>query len=439
MPPRAAYQRGQGAGPAFPDRANGYTSRMSDTLCPDDRPLPYLTDDLPGVGGVIKAYNEDFFVEEIPRYEPSGDGTHVYLTIEKSGMTTPEAIGLLAQRLGRRPGEFGYAGMKDAHGVTRQRVSIEHIDPKLVEGLDLTRLRVCDISRHTNKIKLGHLSGNRFTIRIRDCDPDPLNTVGAILQTLQRRGVPNYFGPQRFGVRGDNAEVGLCVLRRDYAGAMSRILGRPMAFERADIQEARRLFDTGDYAAAAGAWPKRFRDQARLCAILAEGDGNAKRAWQIVRRQQRALYFSALQSALFNQVVARRIGRLDHLLLGEVAWIHRNGACFHVEDVAAEQPRCNTFEISPTGPLFGRKMKAASGDAAELEIAVLRDAGLEPLEVASPEHARLDGARRPLRVPLADTSCDAGEDVHGRFVEVRFALPPGSYATVVTRELTKMD
>lgn len=401
--------------------------------------LPYLTTDLPGVGGEIKRYDEDFAVEEIPRYEPGGDGTHLYLTIEKHGMTTPEAISLLAQRLGRRPGEFGYAGLKDAHGVTRQRVSIEHIDPKLVEGLDLTRLRVCDVSRHTNKIKLGHLAGNRFTIRIRDSEPDPLVRVGAILQTLQRRGVPNYFGPQRFGVRGDNAEVGLCVLRRDYAGAMSRILGRPMAFERPDIQEARRLFDAGDYAAAARAWPKRFRDQARLCTILVERDGNAKRAWQTVRRQQRALYFSALQSALFNQVVARRIGQLDRILPGEVAWIHRNGACFHVEDVAAEQPRCNTFEISPTGPLFGRKMKAPSGAVADLEIAVLRDVGLEPLEVASPEHARLDGARRPLRVPLADTSCDAGEDQHGRFVEVRFALPPGSYATVVTREVTKVD
>jgi len=401
--------------------------------------LPYLTTDLPGVGGEIKRYDEDFIVEEIPRYEPSGDGTHVYVTIEKSGMTTPEAISLLAKRLGRRPGEFGYAGMKDAHGVTRQRVSIEHIDPKQLENLDLTRLRVCDVSRHTNKIKLGHLAGNRFTIRIRDCAPNPLDRVGAILKTLDRRGVPNYFGPQRFGVRGDNAEVGLCVLRRDYAGVMSRILGRPMAFERPDIQEARRLFDAGDYAAAAGAWPNRFHDQARLCAILAEGNGNAKRAWQTVRRQQRSLYFSALQSALFNQIVARRIGQLDRLLLGEVAWIHRNGACFHVEDVGAEQPRCDAFEISPTGPLFGRKMKAPSGEAAELEMAVLRDAGLEPLEVASPEHARLDGARRPLRVPLTDTSFDVGEDRHGRFVEVRFALPPGSYATVVLRELTKVN
>ena len=94
--------------------------------------LPYVTRDLPGVGGAIKRYDEDFIVEELPRYEASGEGTHIYFQIEKRGLTTPAAIRLIAEALGRRPQEIGYAGLKDAHSVTRQMLSIEHINPAKV-------------------------------------------------------------------------------------------------------------------------------------------------------------------------------------------------------------------------------------------------------------------------------------------------------------------
>jgi len=403
----------------------------------DDLNLPYLTADMAGIGGVIKTYDEDFVVDELPRYEASGRGTHTYLTIEKRGLTTPEAINILAKRLKRRPGEFGYAGLKDAHGITRQRLSIEHVDAGALDKMELPQIRILQTDRHTNKIKLGHLAGNRFMIRLRDCAADPLDRARTVLEELHRRGLPHYFGSQRFGIRGDNAEVGLCVLRQDHAAALTLMLGRPEPFERPEIREARRRFDAGDYRAAADAWPKRFRDQARLCVMMAEQGGDARRTWRAVRQQQRKFYFSALQSLLFNQVVARRIQEIDRLWEGDVAWIHRNGACFRVEDLPTEQPRCEAFEISATGPLFGSKMKTPSGRATALEEDVLRDAGLSRSEVESPERARLDGARRPLRVPLADTNATTGEDQAGAYLEVRFVLPPGAYATVVTRELTK--
>ena len=174
--------------------------------------LPYLTAGLPGVGGVIKRYNEDFVVEELPLYEACGQGDHTYFLIEKSGRTTHNAIELVAKALGKRRNDIGFAGLKDAHGLTRQMFSVEHVDPQRVESLEIGGVRILSVSRHTNKLRLGHLAGNRFTIALRDIPDSGLAPAKTILDRLVACGVPNYFGPQRFGVRGDNAEVGRAVL-----------------------------------------------------------------------------------------------------------------------------------------------------------------------------------------------------------------------------------
>ncbi len=401
-----------------------------------ERDLPYLTRDLPGVGGAIKRYDEDFIVEELPRYEASGEGTHIYFQIEKRGLTTPAAIRLIAEALGRRPQEIGYAGLKDAHSVTRQMLSIEHINPAKVTGLDLARVRVVSTRRHTNKIKLGHLAGNRFDIKIRDTAEGALALAEPIVERLAARGVTNYFGPQRFGVRGDNALVGLAVLRGDLDSAIALMLGRPSKFERDDVRRARELFDKGDLTAAADAWPRELKGPARVCRALADG-GDSRKAWRAVDHSLRKLYFSAVQSELFNRVLAKRIDSIDKVQTGDVAWKHANGACFLVEDAGVEQPRCDAFEISPTGPLHGRKMKEPKGDPQEIEQQALTDTKLGAMQLRAQDGAKLDGARRPLRVPLQDPKLDDGTDNNGRYLRVAFALPPGSYATAVTREICK--
>ncbi len=399
--------------------------------------LPYLTADLPGVGGAIKRYDEDFIVEELPLYEPSGEGTHVYFTIEKRGLPTLAAIRLIARQLGKRPQEIGYAGLKDAHGVTRQTCSVEHVDPDLVENMHLGRIKVLSVTRHTNKLKLGHLAGNRFAIKIRDSIAAPLVNAQSVVEVLTARGLPNYFGPQRFGVRGDNAEVGLAVVRKNYEEALALILGRPGEADEGEVRRARELFDAGDLEGAAGAWSRRFAQQARICRALLKAGGDARQAWQAVDHTMRRLYISSLQSDLFNRVLARRIESIDRLETGDIAWKHRNGASFHVEDTAIEQPRCDALEISPTGPLFGRRMMQAGGTPGELETAVLAEQALENDEIRSPDGAKLAGARRPLRVPLSISTISAGDDDRGPYLGLTFDLPPGAYATGVTREICK--
>jgi len=399
--------------------------------------LPYLTAHLPGIGGAIKRYNEDFVVDELPRYEASGAGTHTYLRIEKSGVTTLDANRIIADALGKHPRDVGYAGMKDAHGVTRQWLSLEHVDPARVEALSLNRIRILSVTRHTNKIKLGHLSGNRFDIKVRDALPNAASRAGDIVSILVQRGVPNYFGPQRFGARGDNAAIGRAVLRGDFDDAVALMLGRPTDQDHGHVRAAREAFDVGDVERSVELWGRGFREQSRLGRALISERGNAKRAWRSVPHTLRKLYVSAVQSELFNTVLAERIEALDSVELGDIAYKHANGACFHVENVDAEQPRSLAFEISPTGPLFGQRMTEPSGRPAEMEARVLADAGFAREEIRAVDGSKLDGARRPLRVPLRDPEIETGHDDRGLFVRVSFTLPSGAYATTVSRELCK--
>jgi tRNA pseudouridine13 synthase len=302
----------------------------------------------------------------------------------------------------------------------------------------LGRAKVLSVDRHTNKLKLGHLAGNRFAIKIRDTVPEPETAARAVLDVLICRGVPNYFGPQRFGVRGDNARIGLAVLRENYDEAFALMLGRPGPVDHGPARKAREWFDSGDFEAAAATWPRGvFGQQSRLCRALLKTGGDTRKAWRTVDHTMRKLYVSAFQSDLFNRVLAQRIATIDRLETGDIAWKHVNGACFRVEDAATEQPRCDGLEISPTGPLFGRRMTEASGTPGQRETAVLADCGLQKEQIATPGSGKTSGARRPLRVPIGEPTREAGADDNGPYLLLRFFLPPGGYATNVVREISK--
>jgi tRNA pseudouridine13 synthase len=230
--------------------------------------LPYLTADLPGCGGIIKAHPEDFFVEEIPRYPPSGAGTHLFCVIEKTNMTTMQAVQRFARALGRAPRDIGYAGLKDARGVTRQTLSVEHVAESDVADLDIPNLDIRSIARHGNKLRLGHLAGNRFVIRVRQCADLFEKHIQPIADVLTARGAPNYFGPQRFGRRGLNAEIGAAALEADYVAAFAKLLGRPRPDDEATERAARERYDQGALAECAQAWPSTCRDEAALAAAV---------------------------------------------------------------------------------------------------------------------------------------------------------------------------
>ncbi|KAB0663550.1 tRNA pseudouridine(13) synthase TruD [Oryzomonas japonica] len=394
---------------------------------------PYLTASLPGIGGTIKESCDDFLVEEIPAYQPCGSGDHAYLIVEKRGITTLEAIRRIARHLNVAERAIGYAGMKDAAGVTRQTISVEHVKPESAEGVELDGLKIVSATRHTNKLKLGHLKGNRFRIVVRDIAAHAGEVVPAVLEILQQRGVPNYFGYQRYGSQGNSHLIGAAMLRHDWQGATDRLMGEPEAVRDEQWRAGIEAYQRGDLAGALELFPRHCRSEREVLQRLAARPDGFERAFAVIHPRLKKLYLSALQSWLFDQVVERRIQQIDALLPGDLAWKHVNGACFLVEDADTEAERARTFEISATGPIFGCKMKQPAGKPLEIEQQILDNEQIRPADFDMGGGLRMEGERRPLRIPLEAPSFR----IEGDRLELEFSLVKGSYATALLREITK--
>ena len=277
---------------------------------------PLFTAELPGVGGRIRVRNEDFEVDEVPSYEPSGSGDHLYLWVEKRGMAPEFFARTIAQKLGISPGSVGTAGLKDRYAITRQWVSVPKEAEPNVRKLESDVMSVLKTGRHTNKLKPGHLRGNRFRILIREANRSA--PIEAILDRIRTEGLPNFYGPQRFGRDGSTVDLG--------------------------------------WQCLAGKAPRRIRPFLFRFAL------------------------SAVQSLLFNDYLARRLtdGLYRTVIEGDVMTKWPLGGMFVAKDVPAEQARFDARETVTAGPMFGKKTYPAEGLAAEREAAVLRDHQLSP-------------------------------------------------------------
>jgi tRNA pseudouridine13 synthase len=394
---------------------------------------PYFTADIPGTGGFIKEFPEDFIVSEIPAYEPCGTGEHLYLTFEKRGITTLEAIRRIAGRLKVSDRDVGYAGMKDAVGVTRQRISLQDTKPEDVLKLQLEGITICSAIRHTNKLKPGHLKGNHFQITIRGVASNAAETAAAILEVLQRRGVPNYFGFQRYGAQGNSHLIGAAMLCRDWQKAVDCLIGVPDAVRDEEWRSAIVAYQQGELAEALRRMPHHCRTEREILQRLALRPDAWEKAFSVIHPRLKKLYLSAFQSHLFDKVVGQRLATLDRIMVGDLAWKHINGACFLVEDIEAEVPRVDNFEISASGPMFGSKMQQPSGAIFAQEQEMLECEGVKCEDFDLGSGLRMEGVRRPLRVPLEHVTHRVEVDN----LLLDFSLPKGSYATSVVREITK--
>jgi tRNA pseudouridine13 synthase len=322
----------------------------------------------------FKQIPADFVVEELPAYEPSGAGEHVYVTLRKTGLTTPDAVRALCSALGADARQAGWAGMKDKHAVTTQTVSIQvplaTDAAEKLRALEVPGLEVLRVARHGNKLKPGHLVGNRFTIRLREVADEANTSIVAGLERLARTGVPNAFGPQRFGRDGANADRAFAWLAGTERG------------------------------------PRDKRDQ---------------RFW-----------FSALQSVLFDDVLRTRVedGSWCSVLPGDLAKRHDSGGMFPVPLEGPElddaRTRAEAGLVSATGPMFGASMRWPEGPVAARERAALDARGIDPARLDA-FRAHGEGTRRPLRTMLAELSIAR---IPGELL-VGFVLPKGAYATTV--------
>lgn len=323
------------------------------------------------IPGTFRPSVDDFEVHELPLYPTSGQGDHLWITVEKRGLNTRDVVMRLARAFGVRDQDIGTAGMKDRHAVTRQQISVLARSDEPLAGLESPELRVLEVTRHNNKLRTGHLAGNRFRCRVRGGAAGHAAATEA-LELLVRRGLPNYYGDQRFGRGGDNAELGRQVLARG-----------PRA--------------------AGGLWKAR-------------------------------LVVSALQSSVFNAVLDRRLDAdaLDTALVGDVLQKTTTHGLFTCAEAAVDAPRVASFEVSATGPIPGPRMRQPPPETvpAQWEAEAMAEHQLAIADFARVGNLA-EGTRRSVRarVEAAEATVD-GDDLW-----LAFQLPSGSYATVLMGEL----
>lgn len=386
-----------------------------------------------GLGGVIRHVPEDFLVEEIPLIAPTGQGDHVIAQVEKRMLSTLDALLFLSKAAQVSERQIGYAGLKDARAVTRQYVSLPRRDARRVLALSGPRFRVLSAARHPHGLKIGHLAGNRFTIRVRGVNPGRIAAARLALEDHARRGLPNPYGGQRFGTKGDSHLLGRAIVQEDWAGFLDLLLGRPSPLEQDPrMRAARKAWTAGRPEEAFGLLPNKRRSEKKALAALLR-TGSPREAFEALGPHPKRIWVSAWQSWLFNQVLARREaeGTWDRLLPGDLGWVHASGALYEVGDDPVERSRAARLEVSPTGPLLGYDQRLATLAPGAIEREVLTAAGAEP-EAFRAAHARMRGSRRPLRVPLKEASLEVEE---ARTVVLRFVLPPGAFATVLLERL----
>ncbi|MGB0663558.1 MAG: tRNA pseudouridine(13) synthase TruD [Pontibacterium sp.] len=288
----------------------------------------------PSASAQIRTQPDDFCVTEQLGFAPSGEGEHVFLRIQKTGENTDWVAKQLAKFADVRPHDVAYAGKKDRHAVTEQWFSVwlPGNQSRDWQAFETETIKVLEVTRHSRKLKLGVLEGNQFQLTLRN-----VTHADDIIERapIVARGVPNYFGPQRFGINGANLEKGERLLRQEY------------------------------------------REK---------------------NRNKRGLYLSAVRSHLFNLLISERLTQQTwgRVALGDALMLDGSQSCFVVEASRDEaQQRLDKGEVHLTGPLWGRGRLLTQGEVAQWESALYQR---QPDLCDGLEKVGMNQERRSLRL-----------------------------------------
>jgi tRNA pseudouridine13 synthase len=441
--------------------------------------MEYYVSDADGVGGHLRARPEDFRVTELESFDTApvdadtGGYPHLVLRVELHNWDTNDFASALSDKLGISRERVSWAGTKDKRAVTRQLFSVKGIDPD-----DLPELGGADVEvvgRAGRPVLFGDLAGNAFEIAVRDTDaPDNAASVVADLRRFVGAddeaiaddpplsddpvtvGVPNYFGQQRFGSRRPvTHEVGLAIVREAWKVAVLAYVGNPHEREPEDTQAARAYVDeTEDWAGALERLPRALGFERSMCHKLVDNGGEKpehfREAIEVLPTNLQTLFVNAAQSYVFNLILSERLDRglpFDRPVEGDVV-------CFKDADAPGDLPLPDTDRIQRvtgkrlrtverhcergrafvTAPLVGTETELADGEPGEIEREVLDEVGVEPGDFDLPGEFDSDGTRRAIQVRT-----ELGVERDGEDLTFDFALPKGSYATVLLREFRKGD
>ncbi|WP_276271068.1 tRNA pseudouridine(13) synthase TruD [Haloarcula litorea] len=441
--------------------------------------MAHYVSDADGVGGRLRVAPEDFRVTELEAFDTApvdadtGGYPHLVLRVELRNWDTNDFASELSDRLGVSRERVSWAGTKDKRAVTRQLFSVKGIDPGDLPAIDGATVEV--VGRAGRPVLFGDLAGNAFEIRVRDADrPENAASVLADLRAFaagedgdggdatptlpdgeRTVGVPNYFGQQRFGSRRPvTHEVGLAIARGDWEGAVLAYVGNPSEREPEATQDARAYAEeTRDWAGALDRLPRSLGFERSMCHRLAEsadGPGDYRAAIEELPENLQTLFVNAAQSYVFNRVLSERLARglpFHRPVEGDVVCFSDSEA---PDDLPLPDPdrtqrvdasrlrtverHCERGRAFVTAPLVGTETELADGEQGDIERAVLADVGLAPSDFDLPGAFHSTGTRRAILLRT-----DLGVARQDDDLAFSFALPKGSYATVVLREFRKGD
>jgi len=333
---------------------------------------------------VFNSSPRDFTVEEIPLYEFTGEGEHLVLKVRKKEMTTWEMLDTISNHVGIRRRDIGYAGLKDKHAMTIQYISLPAKLEEKLSTFSHEKIKILETTRHNNKIRVGHLKGNRFEIRLKKVLGVQKDKLDSVLKWIKANGVPNYFGNQRFGTNGNNWEDGKKLLE----GTL------------------------------------KMRDRKTREFLMGSYQSYLFNKW-LTKRMELNLLLEKFSEAEVEKVMELPEGSLKgvkeqpsffKLLEGDLMMHYPYGKLFEVEELSTEAERFASKDIAPTGLIPGSKTKRATKLAGHFE-------------QMFDEEMKLFGARRYAWIQVTD--------IKKRYIEERahyelsFSLPKGSYATNV--------
>ncbi len=336
----------------------------------------------------FKQSKDDFVVTEIPLYDFSGEGEHLILKMRKKDLSTWDAVQIISDNIGCKSRDIGYAGLKDKNAMTIQSISIPKQYEEKIDAFDHPKIKFLEKTYHNNKIRVGHLKGNKFFIRIKRVFPNDAKVLESVLGQIATNGMPNYFGFQRFGINGDNYLKGKQIidgtlkernrkLKQMYVNAYQSHLFNGWLSKRVEISKLVNAFKPEE-----------------ICEKL-----------EMTKAEVKAL---KAQEHPFK------------ILMGDVMNHYPFGRIFHVEDMESEATKFNLRDRVPTGLLCGKKAKLAVGKAREIE---------EQFD----EVTNADGTRRFAWVFPDEVQSEYKEE--GNHFELSFTLPKGCYATELLSEL----
>jgi tRNA pseudouridine13 synthase len=409
------------------------------------------------VGGVIRQEIEDFCVEELTNRVETTNGNYLIVELTKKNWEVHHLIRDLSGILRVSQKRFGWAGTKDKRAITKQKISIWDIGEE-----DLARVRLRDVElklvgRSNKKISLGDLWGNRFKITVRAIPlnvEDALSRVKAINQELEK-GVPNFFGVQRFGEnRPVTHVVGEAIQRGDFREAALTYIARPFPGEPEEIKKTRQfVWDTGDFKEGLKIYPVNLQFERAMMNHLISNPEDYPGSFMVLSPNLQKMFLHAYQSYIFNKILSKRIESglsINEAYDGDIV-------CFKNEMGLPDTSRLqkvtkenldginnliNRGRAFVTAPLVGYETGFANGTPGDIERGVVSEMKIDLPGFRVPLMPELGskGMRREIILQLRPEFSVAEDELNAGMTKLilDFSLQKGSYATIVLREYMKV-